>query len=138
MHRLLFHFAMVTCHSLRARPSAMSSEARMRVRQVHRSELRSASPVRSASPGGSPHRLRFFEYAPSGEETAVFRGAKRFPFRRAKLRVRSLLAPLLPAGFPSTVTPDYLPFQARTCGVQYASRGLRRLAAPRSRCTQRA
>ena len=97
------------------------SAPRLRVQQTHMSRPRSASPVRGgdsrwrpASPtrgGASPTRPRFYEYAPgSREAVALFRGPKRFALH-SRLRVRSLFAPLLPAGYPDSVTPDYLPFQ---------------------------
>ena len=84
----------------------MSQQPRIRVRQLHRprAELRSASP---------PGRLRFVEFAPDGCEAATYRGARRVPVQ-SRLRVRSLFAPLLPAGYPDSVTPDYLPFQVST------------------------
>jgi hypothetical protein len=80
------------------------SEPRVRVRQVPRNELRSPSP-----PGS---RLRFVEYAPGGEEAATYRRAQRVA-TRGRLSARRLLAPLLPAGYPDSVTSDYLPFQVR-------------------------
>ena len=98
------------------------SQPRLRVQQTHVGRPRSASPFRGgfgSRPGsptrggspGSPTRPRFYEYAPgSSEPVALFRGPRRCALR-SRLRVRSLFAPLLPAGYPDSVTADYLPFQ---------------------------
>ena len=100
------------------------SEPRLRVQQTHMGRPRSASPVaggrgaspfrpRSASPtrGHGAGRPRFYEYAPNGRDAvAVFRGPRREALR-SRLRVRTLFAPLLPAGYPGSVTSDYMPFQ---------------------------